>query len=356
MTTRANTPLACAATLLAACSSSPAPQHDPFATTGFDPASSTDTGMKLDVPDGVTSTHGDPDEPSDCADVEVTVDPDTPTIVLLVDQSTSMNTDFAGIDRWHAVYDTLMDPTDGLIARHQTDIRFGLTLYSSRNGFDGPACPLLVDIPPALSNYDAIDTVFQLSEPVEDTPTGESLALVATDLAAFPEPGPKAIVLATDGEPDTCAQPDPQDGQPEALAAATAAHQKGIETFILSVGDELGADHLQQMANAGVGLDPHGPTHAPYWQALDPAALADAFDDIIGGVVSCTFTLDGTVELADFCEGTVRLDGTPLPCPADWQLLDGQTLELLGDACDTLKDGDPHTVQATFPCGTVNVP
>ena len=37
-----------------------------------------------------------------------------------------------------------------------------------------------------------------------------------------PAPGDKVIVLATDGEPDTCAEPNPQNGQGVAVAAAAA--------------------------------------------------------------------------------------------------------------------------------------
>ena len=31
--------------------------------------------------------------------------------------------------------------------------------------------------------------------------------------------GINRVILATDGEPDTCAEPNPQNGQPEAIAA-----------------------------------------------------------------------------------------------------------------------------------------
>ena len=34
-----------------------------------------------------------------------------------------------------------------------------------------------------------------------------------------PSEDPTIFILATDGEPDTCAQPNPQEGQPEALAS-----------------------------------------------------------------------------------------------------------------------------------------
>ena len=64
-------------------------------------------------------------------------------------------------------------------------------------------------------------------------------------------PGPKYIVLATDGEPDTCAVPNPSNGQPEAIAAAPSSFAKGIPLFYISVGTDVSATLAQAMANAG---------------------------------------------------------------------------------------------------------
>jgi hypothetical protein len=171
----------------------------------------------------------------------------------------------------------------------------------------------------------------------------------------FAEPGPKAIVLATDGEPDTCDEPDPQNGQEESIAAAQAAFAMGIPTHVISVGDEVSQDHLQQLANVGAGRATDSSEPAPYYQALAPDQLVDAFDAIIGGSVSCSFTLAGKV-MTDACDGTVSIDGDELECGSQWRLVDDTTLELLGDACDRLEDGAEHDVEATFPCGTVLIP
>jgi hypothetical protein len=98
-----------------------------------------------------------------------------------------------------------------------------------------------------------------------------------------------------------------------------------------------------------------GPDQAAFYQALDVQELIAAFDEIIGGVISCTLELDGVVDLGQACEGTVWLDVEPLECNVDWQLLDPSTLELLGEACEILQNGDPHTVTATWPCDAVAI-
>ncbi len=291
-----------------------------------------------------------------CAEVQVVVEPIIPTLVLLVDQSGSMTADFSGQPRWDAIYQTLMDPDTGVVASLESSVRFGLTLYTSEGGFAGGECPQLTIVAPDLDNHAAIDQAFGPADPVDDTPTGESLAAVAPQLAALPFDGPMGIVLATDGEPDTCDQPNPQQGQQVALDAAAAAFGMGITTFIISVGNDVGAEHLQQMANVGVGKPVDAPVPAPYYQALDPAQLVDAFEEIVGSFVSCQLLIEGEVDLSQACDGTVTLDGVELECGADWQLPDASTLELLGDACETLQDGMDHAVEASWPCGAVQIP
>lgn len=235
-------------------------------------------------------------------------------------------------------------------------MRFGVTLYTSEDGDEGRECPILTSVEAALDNHGAIDAAYAPAMPNDETPTGESLQAVATSLSALAFEGPKAIVLATDGEPDTCAVPNPQEGQPEALAAAEFAFSEGISTFIISVGDDVGADHLQEMANVGVGKAPDDPMPAPYYEALDAAQLVDAFNEIVGSFISCDLVIDGEVDLDQACEGTVSLDGTELECGVEWEVPDETTLRLLGDACATLKDGAQHTVDASWPCGAVVIP
>ena len=349
----------------AACGESPAPQDDttPATESGIDLTMGPDETSTDEAADS-TSTSGPPptttNNPdgltSGCGEVTVTLEPIIPTIVLLIDQSGSMTTDFGGQDRWSAVYETLMDPDDGVVAQLESQVRFGVTLYTSEDGNDGPECPMLTSVGAALDNRAAIDAAYGPATPNDETPTGESLQAVAVDLAALDLEGPKAIVLATDGEPDTCATPNPQEGQPESLAAAEFAFGEGISTFIISVGDDVGAQHLQEMANVGVGKDPNDPMPAPYYEALDAQQLVEAFNEIVGTFISCELSIDGEVDLDQACEGTVKLDGEVLECGVDWEVPDESTLLLLGDACSRLKDGASHTVEASWPCGAVVIP
>lgn len=276
-------------------------------------------------------------ETSSCSLFDVVLIPQTPTVVLLVDQSGSMETEFGSGTRWTTVYDVLVGQ-GGVVPQYEAGIRFGISLYTSIDGnTTGMECPILTEVGPALDNLAPIQTLLDANGPSGETPTGESLDVVAADLAAADLTGQKFIVLATDGEPDTCAVPNPQEGQPEAVAAAENAFDLGIQTFIISVGDEVSEGHLQDMANAGRGVQAGDPD-APFYLALDPAALQAAFEDILAGVRSCKLTLDTPLSDAEAMGCTVRVNGSAIGYgDADGWVLDNGDVELQGAACDALQ-------------------
>ncbi len=280
-----------------------------------------------------------------CANIEITFEPVVPTVLLLIDQSGSMDENFGNGTRWEVLYDTLMDENDGIVAELQDSVRFGLALYTGGN-----SCPGIIEVPIALNNRDAIDAVYEPEGPENDTPTGDAIVAVLPTVVSFPEEGPKYIVLATDGEPDTCEDGD-ADGRPESLMAAENAFAGGVGLFVISVGGDIGDDHLQDVANAGAGLPVGGPDEAPFWKALDAEGLAAAFDTIIDGVRSCVLTVDGEIDPEKACDGEVRVDGVVIPCddPDGWILNNPTEIELQGAACEAIQSGD-HSVEATFPC------
>lgn len=301
-----------------------------------------------------------------CAQVEVEVAPVTPTVMLLVDRSGSMTDPFEPEpSRWDALYRTLMDPTSGVVAELEGSVRFGVATYSARDrendgDIDG-ACPVMHVVPPALDNYTAIEGVYGDLAPLDETPTGAAVDAVLESIAEAPAPGPRILVLATDGEPDTCARPNPNghaQARIDALLAVQAAFAADVRTYVVSVGGEAvgnpqAEQHMHELANAGVGLAPDAEPQAPLYVALEPAELVAAFDDIIGGVRTCTFALEGSVSEEHAAGGTVTLDGEELEYGVEWRLVDESTIELLGAACDALQAGGEHQVEATFTCESI---
>ncbi len=297
-----------------------------------------------------------------CADRHIAATRVTPNVILIVDQSGSMTSTFSSSgSRWDVLRNSLLAIPDGFIYAMQDQVRFGLDLYSAQSGggatpLPGTACPMITSVPFALHNYDAIQAVYGPADPIEDTPTGAAIEAVLATVTSRLDPGPDPtiFILATDGEPDTCMQLNPQNGQAQALTGVQDAYAAGIKTFVISVGSELSVSHLQQMANAGAGVAA-GMPDAPYWVAGNDAGLRDALRTIIGGQLSCDVTLDGHIDPSMACTGTVKINGTVIPCgdPNGWHALDETHIELSGDACTMLQSSPGVTLDATFPCAAI---
>lgn len=325
------------------------PERGTDATDGAD-ASQTEgasdpTAASMDATTPADDTQGSGGaEGAECPQLDEVLLPQVPTFQLVVDQSGSMNEDFSGgATRWEAMRTTLVDPGDGVVAQLQSSIRFGLSLYHSTDM--GATCPEISSFPPQLDALDEITTILQMEVPEGETPTGESMQQIVSDLAADAWEGEKIIVLTTDGEPDTCAIPDPMGGDVDTVRqmtvdAVAGAYEMGVRTFVISVGTEIGEDHLQAVANAGVGNDAGDPD-AQFWVANDTQALVDAFNAIVDGVRPCDFSLSKplTADLAPSCDVTVNDASIPYDDPDGWALEDETTLELQGDACAALQEG-----------------
>lgn len=89
-----------------------------------------------------------------------------------------------------------------------------------------------------------------------------------------------------------------------------------------------------------------------------PKQLVDALTSIVLGARTCTFALNGTVQVGSSSQGIVTLDGKTLPLAEGtatdgWRLKDSSTLEFVGTACNELKTAPNPTLAARFPCGAV---
>lgn len=300
------------------------------------------------------STTMEPD--ANCPSAHFTPMKVTPSITLVLDRSGSMDSNFGGTSRYQAMIDGLFG-ANGAVTSTQSQVYFGEALYAA----DQTPCLNLsgFTVARALDNASAMQTLTVNHPPNNgNTPTAPAIDQVVADFAANPPPAgsPPVILLATDGEPNSCSSSTIKRGP--SITAAQNAYTAGIRVFIVGLAG-LNTQFLQDMANAGVGQ----PTNqapgctgcAPYYVADDPASLATAFDSIINGVLSCDLTITGgTVDPAAACDGTVTLNGNTLTCGTDWNVdQDGMTIHLLGQACDELKASPDPMVEAVFPCGSI---
>ena len=202
-------------------------------------------------------------------------------------------------------------------------------------------------LPPALDDYTNIQSTYTMYTPSSATPTGESLSALVATLSSMTLPeGPTIIVLATDGEPNTCASNnDYTGGQSMAEAAAAAALAAGFTVDAIGVSTDVALTNLQMVAAAGGGTA---------YSVTDTASLVGALDTIIGGAVSCQITLSGMVDPASACSGEVDLDGTPLDCedPNGFHVVDSTHIELQGTACTQFMHMG-GSISARFPCTAI---
>ncbi len=294
----------------------------------------------------------------ECQSVTVTPTRGVPNVMFLVDQSSSMRG-----NRWEDAHAAVTSTVSSL----EAIVRFGLTTYTADDG--GPPCPELpTQVDFALDNSGAISAEYPMTYPRSgdwDTPTGESIDALVASIQGSPPPteGPTIIVLATDGEPNTCADPHNQTAAAQNLSveAAARAHTAGFDLFVLSVGNGVSDAHLQEMANVGVGLARGGSDgDATYWRGNDTQSLEDAFSAIISDSISCDIQIDKPFEnktkACNDPESDVQLNDVRLSCPADWEPSPDADdfIRLNGSACTELKSGE-STFTAEFPCGAIVV-
>jgi hypothetical protein len=338
-----------------------------------------------------------------CADTNVALTKVIPKVLFLLDQSSSMfNYQFpsgasngcqsADGCRWSVLKDVLIGPAGGnggVIKALEREAELGVSMYSATDSnpadndnsllktptepvcprFNGKAFPGLSF---ALNNAAAIDALLRPAGVDDDTPTGPAIRTVVglgadgkvadpRGFAGIASTAPKVVVLVTDGEPGVCGENGPSDaGRNAVVEAAQDAFKQKVRTFVIAIGDQTaGAQkHFKAVANAGQGNDPAtGPSNAILPSST--TQLVDAIRSIVLESRTCTFTLNGQVQAGSERQGTVTLNGATIPydeagAPDEgWRLKDPSTLELVGQACATIKSTPDATLAARFPCGTV---
>jgi hypothetical protein len=343
---------------------------------GLDTYAEGDTDSTVDTEqNGNTEWNGNAgaNEATDsCANLDLSLERQPTTIMLIIDGSATMNQPLGDNDtRWSVVHKTLMGtksaPETGLVWALEDQVNFGMVLFTAVRPAPGEAsepgtCPLLSTVEPALNQGRAISEIF-LADNLDymgASPVPEAIDAAVGILNAMENPSKKVIVLATDGLPQTCdtlATAGDSVGEAATIESVQKAYDNGIVTFVVGVGDEITAEHLQKVANTGAGLPPEGSENAVYYQSETENTLVDAMSGIITEESrSCIYELNGKgVIEGQEGRGSILLDGTPLEMgntENGWRLKSQSEFELLGKACDDIQFGEHH-LEADFPCETI---
>lgn len=300
-----------------------------------------------------------------CAEGRANASRVTPRVILVLDGSCSMSTNYPanGADsasdctsnpngRWAALRKSLVDPQSGVVTKLQDKVQFGVVVFGTQ-----PTCPIPSDpVKPALNNLSMIETKLPDVQPGMYTPTGPALDWVYDNLIEPVAPdqtnGPQIVILATDGEPNSCGgkgQTVTTNYQPS-IDAVNKGTAKGVTTYVFSLADSSGEfhDHLLALANLG---NPAANGNATLYEPTSPEQLEDALQKLVGAAIGCDLALNGEVTPGSECSGTVTVNGTVVGCnqPDGWKLIDAHHIQLEGKACDALKANNA-LVDARFPC------
>jgi len=260
----------------------------------------------------------------------------TLNVLFLIERASSMGNEIeTGVDRRDAIHDVLVHETEGVIARYQKSVRFGLALYTSFGSF-------ALD-PSAPATYNWTDQ-YKCVDESQTHPTGPGKSFVKVDLglnhlkairaaytnlggggdastaaalkkieAIFPKPQAgtlNRIIWVTDGDSDSCPFPNPLDDfkptprdfdangtadylqiRTEVVSLFKAFYSKGIATHVVAIAApsaELNVDpspFFADVANVGKGR-PTGSTSMAYHKVTDVKSLGSAFNKIMSELVA----------------------------------------------------------------------
>lgn len=307
-----------------------------------------------------------------CASGLVNAERVPPKVVLVLDGSCSMSTDYPtngaqsatqctrnAQGRWNALRNALIGP-QGVVPKLDKVVAFGLVVYGTE-----PSCPIPGEpVSSQLNNLARIQAGLPEIQPGMYTPTGPALDWVYDNMITQQAPSERGaaqiVILATDGEPNSCGgigiglglgRGGAVTNYRPSLDAVKKGTMKGATTYVISLADATGPfhDHLQELANLG---NPAAAQGAMLYEPASPDQLEQTLATLVTAAVSCEIELNGSILLDQACSGTVSLDGVALECndANGWTPIDDRNIRLQGAACDSLRLHADAVIEANFAC------
>ena len=303
------------------------------------------------VDDGSGSGSGAPD--ASCPAVTFTPMPTTPSIGLVLDQSGSMYTNTEALEppqtRLRGDARSARRYTTGVVTQLETKAYFGSKLYTC-NGQREPDPRRRRAHSPTPRHSCRRSTA--RSTRWQNTPTAAAHRCDACRRSPRTRrrlDRRRSIVLATDGEPNSCDRRRTSDSTTRSRSRRPQQPTPRASRSTCSPSQRVPA-RTSSSRERWPGL---GDRTCPYYPATTQPQLQAAFQTIINGVISCDLSLTSSIDATQAMNGTLTINGVTLMYGTDWTLVGGNVIRVQGSACNTLKTTTNPSVSATFPCGSV---
>lgn len=300
-----------------------------------------------------------------CGDTTITPNRAPADILIVLDRSASMNYSISAdcycsvgaggtgqgqvcpnaagcTDRWTSVKSAVSQTVTA-----NTSINWGLEFFaapstSSTNG-DNCAVSMIPQVEITSASAAAVQAQIAGTSPSSYTPTASAINAASMYLQTVNDGNPKAILLATDGEPNCGSnRTSTASDLPNTIAAIQSAASFGFPVYVVGIGPSV--TNLDSMAQAG------GTTN--YYPATSPQDLTSALDKI-SKIVALTCNFQTPQTPPDVSQVFVYVDKNLVTQndPNGWTF--GATtsdIVLTGTLCDSVLAGQASTVQIIFGC------
>jgi hypothetical protein len=178
--------------------------------------------------------------------------------------------------------------------------------------------------------------------PSSYTPTAAAINAATAYLKTVQDGNHKAILLATDGEPNCGGGQDVVASDlPSTLAALQSASAAGFPVYVIGIGPSVG--NLNNMAQAG--------GTGTYYPATSPQQLSDALTKISSAVGSCSFTAASPPPDPSLVSVYVDKQLVSKDANNGWTFgATTATIVLTGSVCADMMSGASSQVEILFGC------